>query len=137
MGEAIDAQAKRPSVLVVEDEPNIRDCLVELFAGSALVKGVGALDEALGALRASAFDLIVTDIRLGANLDAGFQIMAVSALLSPHASVLALTGNADAATRAAASRLGAAHCLEKPVNLQRLADIASWCGVPTPFGSAM
>lgn len=118
----------RPAVLVAEDEKSIRESLVELFEGCAVTEAAD-LDAALRALRTRSFDFVVTDIRLGARRDAGLQIIASSALLSPDAAVLAMTAYPDAATRAATMRLGAACFLEKPVGLERVAEIAARFGI--------
>lgn len=130
------AFGERKSVLIVEDEESIRDALVELFDGAASVVGAATLDEAIAALRARPFDLVVTDVRLGTKRDAGFQVMAVAALLSPDAVVVTLTAYPNADARAASERLGAARFLTKPVDLCALAAIAREAGVPTAVDGA-
>lgn len=124
-------------VLVVEDEQGIRDILVELFDvdGNA-VDAAGTLDEARAALERQAFDLIVTDIRLGGKRDGGLQVMAASGLLSPDATVLVLTAYPDADNRHASLRLGATHFLEKPVDLQTIATLAERSGVSSALTPA-
>jgi DNA-binding NtrC family response regulator len=121
-----------PSVLIVEDEQCIRDVLVELFdVEGAIVHSAPTLDDAKRVLAARTFDLIVTDIRLGGRRDGGLQVMAAAGVLSPEATVVALTAYPDDATRGAAQRLGALHFLEKPVALERIAELAAAAGVPT------
>lgn len=124
-------------VLVVEDEQSIRDILVELFEveGNALV-AVETLPEALEALRTRAFDLIVTDLRLGGKRDGGLQVMAMAGMVSFNATVIVLTAYPDDANRQAANRLGALHFLEKPVDLHTIASLASEAGVGTAFGES-
>lgn len=121
-----------PSVLIVEDEYSIRDVLVELFdvAGSS-VASAATLEEAKGVLATRAFDLIVTDIRLGGRRDGGLQVIAAAGILSPEAVVIALTAYPDDDNRFASLRLGATHFLEKPVSLETLAGLATAAGVPT------
>ena len=117
-------------VLIVEDEQCIRDVLAELFdvEGTA-VHAAGTLDEARAALARHAYDLIVTDIRLGGKRDGGLQVMAASGLLSPDATVIVLTAYPDADNRHASLRLGATHFLEKPVDLSTIAGLAAQAGV--------
>lgn len=124
-------------VLVVEDEQSIRDILVELFEveGNALV-AVETLPEALEALRTRAYDLIVTDLRLGGKRDGGLQVMAMAGMVSFNATVIVLTAYPDDANRQAANRLGALHFLEKPVDLHTIASLASEAGVGTAFGES-
>jgi len=121
-----------PSVLIVEDEQSIRDVLVELFdVPGTRVDSAATLDAAKVVLAHRAFDLIVTDIRLGGRRDGGLQVMAAAGVLSPDAMVIALTAYPDDANRHASHRLGATHFLEKPVSLEILAELATTAGVPT------
>ena len=120
------------SVLIVEDEQCIRDILAELFdVEGSTVRAVDSLGGALQALGEQAFELIVTDIRLGGKRDGGLQVMAAAGLLSPDATVIVLTAFPDDDNRHASLRLGAAHFLEKPVDLATIADLAARRGVPT------
>ncbi len=121
-----------PSVLIVEDEQSIRDILVELFdVDGTRVRSAGTLEEAKRELAARSFDLVVTDIRLGGRRDGGLQVMAAAGFLSPDATVIALTAYPDDDNRHASLRLGATHFLEKPIALERIADLAATAGVPT------
>ncbi|MEO8336413.1 MAG: response regulator [bacterium] len=121
-----------PSVLIVEDEQSIRDVLMELFeVDGTRVQSAATLAEAQSMLAASSFDLIVTDIRLGGRRDGGLQVMAAAGVLSPDASVVALTAYPDDDNREASLRLGATHFLEKPIALEKIAEVAASAGVPT------
>ena len=121
-----------PRVLIVEDEQSIRDVLVELFdVDGTRVESAATLVEAKKVLARGSFDLIVTDIRLGGNRDGGLQVMAAAGVLSPDATVIALTAYPDDGNRHASIRLGATHFLEKPVSLETLAELATRVGVPT------
>ena len=121
-----------PSVLIVEDEQCIRDVLVELFdVEGTRVESAATMEAAKSVLGRRGFDLIVSDIRLGGRRDGGLQVMAAAGVLSPDASVIALTAFPDDANRLASLRLGARHFLEKPVALETLAGLASAAGVPT------
>ena len=129
-----DFSQPRPtrSVLLVEDEQSIRDVLAELFeVEGTTVDAVGTLDEAKAALARREFNLIVTDLRLGGKRDGGLQVMAVSGLLSPDATIIVLTAFPEEDNRHASARLGATHFLEKPVDLQTIAALAADAGVAT------
>ena len=124
------------TVLIVEDELSIRDSLCDLFeVPGVVVTAAGDTEGALAALRGAAFDLIVTDLRLGPKLDGGLQVMAAAAMLSPDAPVVALTAYPQQRNRLAADRLGATHFLEKPVDLVTIARIAERHGVPSALGA--
>jgi DNA-binding NtrC family response regulator len=121
-----------PSVLIVEDEQCIRDVLVELFdVEGTSVSSAPTLDDAKRILASRPFDLIVTDIRLGGRRDGGLQVMAAAGVLSPDATVVALTAFPDEDIRCASLRLGATYFLEKPISLDRIAELAAASGVPT------
>ena len=121
-----------PSVLIVEDEVCIRDVLVELFEVSGtVVRSAATLERAKAMLGLRSYDLIVTDIRLGGQRNGGLQVMAAAGVLSPDATVIALTAFPDEDNRHASLRLGATHFLEKPVSLDRIAELAAGAGVPT------
>jgi DNA-binding NtrC family response regulator len=120
------------NILIVEDEQNIRETLADLFDMPSNSTAVAAtLDEALTALNKTAFDLIITDLRLGGKRDGGLQVMAASGLLSPDAVIIVLTAYPDDDNRFASIRLGATHFLEKPVDLRTIASLASGAGVGT------
>lgn len=126
------------NVLVVEDEQCIRDVLVELFeAPGSTVTAAATLPEALSALSRQSFDLIVTDLRLGAQRDGGLQVMAAAGLLSADAPVIVLTAFPNVDNRDASSRLGATHFLEKPVELATIAALAEQHGVRTSVGGGV
>ena len=119
-------------VLIVEDEESIRDILVELFSvEGVVVESAGTLEAAAAVLGRRAFELIVTDIRLGGRRDGGLQVMAAAGFLSPEATVIALTAYPDDDNRCASLRLGATHFLEKPGSLVTLAELAARAGVPS------
>lgn len=119
-------------VLIIEDEPSIREALQDLFSvGGADVTAVAMLDEAKTALAATPFQLILTDIRLGGKRDGGLQVMAAAGLLAPDATIIALTAFPDQDNRLASLRLGATYFLEKPVDLTTIADLAAKHGVPS------
>lgn len=129
-------------ILIIEDEQSIRDALADLFDISGTsVTAVATLDEAKAALASRPFDLILSDIRLGGKRDGGLQVMAAAGLLSPEATVIALTAFPDQDNRLASLRLGATYFLEKPVDLETIASIAARHGVassiyPTPVAPA-
>ena len=128
---------RRTPLLIGEDEQSLRDILVELFSvlGND-VTAVATLEEALAALAARPYTLLLTDLRLGGRRDGGLQVMAAAGLLSPDATVIVLTAYPDHDNRHASLRLGAVHFLEKPVDLHTLAAVAAQAGVSTAVRTA-
>lgn len=127
-----ESDAPRKNVLIVEDEQNIRDTLADLFdVPTSRLATAATLQEAKSYLTRDVFDLIVTDIRLGARRDGGLQVMAAAGLLSPDAVVIVLTAFPDDDNRHASLRLGATHFLGKPTDLAIIAGHARAAGVLT------
>jgi DNA-binding NtrC family response regulator len=117
-------------ILIIEDEQTIRESLADLFdVPSTSVTSVATLEDAKVALAAKPYDLILSDIRLGGKRDGGLQVMAAAGLLSPEATVIALTAFPDQDNRLASLRLGATYFLEKPADLETIASIAAKHGV--------
>ena len=126
------------AVLIVEDEQCIRDVLVELFdVEGTSVAAVATLRDASAQLATTSFDLVLTDIRLGGNRDGGLRVMAAAGVLSPDATIIALTAFPDEDNRNASARLGATYFLEKPVALERIAELALTAGVATAINSGV
>jgi len=124
--------AAHMSVLIVEDEQSIRDALAELFeVDGTQTTVVGTLPDAREALTKTAFDLIITDLRLGGKRDGGLQVMGAAGLLSPDATVMVLTAYPDEDNWHASRRLGATHFIEKPADLTTIASLAAQHGVAT------
>ncbi len=118
------------SLLIVDDEQSIRDSLVELFdTDDNEVTVAGTLEGALQTLARHSFDLILTDLRLGARSGGGLQVMAAAGMLSPAATIIVLTAFPDGPNRQASERLGATYFLEKPADLASIASIAARHGI--------
>ena len=123
---------RKKSVLVVEDEESIRESLAELFESESVDTVTAAtVADAQRCLGDRAVDLVVTDIRLGSKRDGGLQVMAAAGILAADAPVIVLTAFPDENNRLAAGRLGATHFLQKPVDLDIIARIATAHGIPT------
>jgi DNA-binding NtrC family response regulator len=107
-----------PSLLIVDDEPNIRRSLEGALGREGYdVEAAGSIAEARARLRET-YDFVLLDVWLpdGSGLDLLEEIRAGSA----ETGVIMMSGHAtiDAAVRA--TRLGAYDFLEKPVSLERL-----------------
>lgn len=62
-------------VLLVEDDAGVREGLCELVSEQAAVRDVGSVAEALAALRAELYDLVLTDLRIGGDRRGGRTIL--------------------------------------------------------------
>ena len=118
---ALDAISELPTILVVEDEPHIRDVLSGLLGalGYRLLMAVSA-EQALDALNVVSPDLVLTDVHLGAmsgielcarlKADPRYELMPV----------VILTAVGDLEARVAGLAAGADDFFTKPVEFVEL-----------------
>ncbi|MGA0545153.1 response regulator [Brevundimonas sp. VNH65] len=111
-----------PHVLIVDDNATNRvvaQALVEMFGCSCETAEDGV--EALEAVRARPFDLVLMDIKMP-RMDGVQATRAIRALDGPErfTPIIALTANADPADAAAYMASGMAAVVEKPIKPERL-----------------
>ncbi|TMQ73330.1 MAG: sigma-54-dependent Fis family transcriptional regulator, partial [Candidatus Eisenbacteria bacterium] len=107
-----------PSILIVDDEANIRSSLAGALGREGYQADAAAtLAEAKAKVR-EAYDLILLDVRLpdGSGLDLLSEVMNAA----PETAVIMMSGHATIDDAVRATRLGAFDFLEKPVSLERL-----------------
>ena len=109
------------SILVVDDDSTIRETLVEFFQSLGyLARGASTGAEARAAVAAHAPDLAVIDLRLPDTN--GLALLATLHEDDPTVGVIFLTGHGDVPTAVGAMQRGAIDFLQKPIDLERLAD---------------
>lgn len=104
----------RERVLVVDDEPGVRDllrtfCLREGYEVTVTADGA----EAIAALDGAAFDLCILDLVMPGT--PGIEVLRHAKTVRPECEVIILTGYADLASAIEALRLGAYDYLQKPM----------------------
>lgn len=112
-----------PTVVIVDDQPDLRLLLARLIERDGRLRVVGEAEDGERALAAVAEhdpDLLLLD--LGMPRADGLQVLAA---LSdrPRPRVVVLTGFTDPATLDQARALGAAACLVKGDGFTRVADV--------------
>jgi two-component system response regulator PilR (NtrC family) len=121
-------------VLVVDDEPDIRELLELTLTKMGLgVVSVGSMGEARERLRSARFDLCLTDMRLpdGEGLDLVRHIAGLGADLP----VAVITAYGSAENAVAALKAGAFDYVSKPVGLEQLrALVKSALSLPDQAG---
>jgi two-component system response regulator AtoC len=108
----------RPTLLIVDDEKNTREGLRVSFDETFEVAVVGNVEGALTILRDDPTDVLVTDLKLGA--EDGMQLLE-AALKLPHPPLCIMMtayGTVDVAVEA--MKRGAYDFVTKPINLERL-----------------
>lgn len=111
--------ADGPKILIVDDEPNIRDLLTTSlrFAGFA-VRAVGNGAQAISAVLETEPDLIILDVMLP-EIN-GFQICEQIRLTNMEVPVIFLTAKDGTADRISGLKRGADDYLVKPFHLEEL-----------------
>ncbi len=108
-------------LLIVDDEPRIRDLLREHFeALGCRVRGVPSGEQALTSVAAKPPQLILLDLKLEDEMD-GFEVLQRVKTLYPSLPVIVITGTYnDEATEQRVREMGAVACLHKPLQLPLL-----------------
>ncbi len=106
-------------LLIVEDEPNARKALGEVFSGAHKVRLAEDYETALEALRNEPVDLVLTDVVLPGGRD-GLDLLPEARRLHPGTPVVVMTAYGTIEKAKRAMRDGAYDFLEKPLDLPRL-----------------
>lgn len=101
------------SVLVVDDEPILRDILTRIVgrAGYSVASAVDGLD-ALEKLKTARFDIVISDVKMP-NMD-GLELLGEIKSSYPETSVILITGKAAEFRLEDALKAGADHFIVKP-----------------------
>jgi serine phosphatase RsbU (regulator of sigma subunit)/DNA-binding response OmpR family regulator len=107
------------SILVVDDEPDARDSLVEIFAGMGYRAEAAATgQQALELMQTRAFDVALLDIRLPDMR--GTDLLSRIREMHPNTKCIMATGYASVDTSVSALNAGAYAYIEKPLNLDKV-----------------
>ena len=108
-------------VLVVEDEPALLDGMTAaLELGGRQVVGCRTFEDARHRLLTEDFDILVTDVRLGAYN--GIQLAVIARNKNADIGIIVFSGFDDPVLRGEAARVGA-HYLVKPVSAEQLLEL--------------
>jgi len=111
--------ARTAQVLVVDDEPDIRELLELTLVKMGLgVASVGSIAEAKERLRSERYDLCLTDMRLADG--EGLELVRHIAGLAADLPVAVITAYGSAENAVAALKAGAFDYVSKPVGLEQL-----------------
>jgi two-component system response regulator PilR (NtrC family) len=111
--------ARTAQVLVVDDEPDIRELLELTLAKMGLgVDAVGSIAEAKEKLKGERYDLCLTDMRLADG--EGLELVRHIAGLATDVPVAVITAYGSAENAVAALKAGAFDYVSKPVGLEQL-----------------
>ena len=115
-----------PKLLVLDDEPNIRFSIAQVFAHTdvTLLEAETA-DEALRLTAEEAPDVILLDIRIGDPERSGLDVFQDLRQIDPKCLVIFITGHGTAETAIEAMKLGAYDYLVKPLDAARLSEVVA------------
>ena len=110
----------RSRILFVDDEPNIRLTLPPVLEQHSFeVKAVATVAEALAQIRATRFDVLISDLNVGENGD-GFRVVAAMREKQPGCITVILTGYPAFETAVDAIRHKVDDYVVKPVDVEVL-----------------
>src|SRR5690349_3991607 len=112
------AETKKPRVLIIDDEEQIRHLLIDVLGSAYDCSDAGSAEEALAALSEHTFDLVISDIDMGAM--SGLELVPRVHSLSPDTVVVMVSGNQDIGFAIEALRVGAFDYISKPIDLRHV-----------------
>ncbi len=105
------------SVLIVDDEPNIRSGLAMGLADEAdSLETAANADDALAKFNRSRYQLVIADVRLGSRID-GIELLQRVRQIQPETAVIVITAHGTIETAVDAMRAGAFDFISKPLDL--------------------
>jgi len=107
-----------PSILIVDDEPNIRSTLKGALAREGYQVDDAPTVAAARTLLREAYDVVLLDVWFPG--ESGLDLLAEIREHAPETTVVMMSGHANVDTAVQATRLGAYDFLEKPLSLDRL-----------------
>jgi len=112
------AESHKPTILIIDDEEQIRSLLVDLLGDNYHCSDAGSAEEALAALSHDTFDLVISDIDMGGM--SGLELVPHVHSLSPDTVVVMISGNHDIEFAIRALRVGAFDYISKPIDLRHV-----------------
>jgi excisionase family DNA binding protein len=113
------SSTRRPRVLVVDDEASIRELLAKTLALAEYdVEDAPDGRAALGLIRTTAFDLLITDLKMPV-MD-GLALIRDARRLAPTLPVIIITAYSTEASAIEAANLGVAGYLTKPFRIAKI-----------------
>ncbi len=105
-------------LLVVDDDPTIRENLCELFEHEHVCEAAKTAEEAFEMLGTAHFDVVLTDIMMPGM--SGLELIELIRIRQPDTPIIVISGTRDEAHIAGANRLGVFKYLRKPYKLEEV-----------------
>ncbi|MCX5770711.1 MAG: sigma-54 dependent transcriptional regulator [Candidatus Hydrogenedentes bacterium] len=116
-----------PSILVVEDDEEVRQCLCDTLNREGYrVFSDGNAEDGIRDVTSSRYDLILVDLQLPRNRS-GLEIIRAAREHDPKATLCVLTGHASVETAVQAMQLGALDYIQKRSSYEEIvAKVGTW-----------
>ena len=109
-----------PNILVVDDDPDTRDLLREVLIEEGYrVVTSGSGEEALKIGEQEGFDVIISDMKLGPNLN-GLDVLRAYKAIQPESEVILITAFGSMETAIEAVKAGAFDYISKPFKIEEV-----------------
>ena len=109
---------KKPSILIADDDPEIRSVLVDLLSEEYECVAVGSAEEALAELQVAPYELVLSDITMGGM--SGLEMVPFVLAAAPDAVVVMISGAQTLESAVEALRVGAFDYVVKPFALSHV-----------------
>jgi response regulator RpfG family c-di-GMP phosphodiesterase len=114
----INASTGKKRILVVDDEPEIRDVLCELLSDDYECLAAASAEEALESFRAGRFELVISDIMMSGM--SGLEMVPYVHADSPQTVVVMISGVQTIESAIETLRVGAFDYIMKPFDLRQV-----------------
>ena len=117
---------RKPTVLVVDDDENILSAFNDFLKKERCeMIAASSMDEAMGMLERRRVDVLIADVRLGAQ--SGITLTMEVKRRHPGIPVILITGYPDVVSENDARSSGADYFFLKPLNIDKLREAVSIC----------
>ncbi len=116
--EITETKSTKPRILIIDDEPLIRNMLFEALSDDYLCSTAESAESALLILQKETFDLVMSDINLGGTR--GIELIPEIFKYSPDTVVMMVSGNQTIDSAIEAMQVGAFDYIRKPFDLEHL-----------------
>jgi diguanylate cyclase len=118
LGYMTPTERDRPHLLIVDDEPGIRNLLKSLLVDRYECTTADSAEAALGHLQSRKFDLVISDINMGGMT--GLELVSHVRESSPDTVVMLVSGDQEIDSPIEALRKGAFDYLRKPFDIDQV-----------------
>ncbi len=108
----------KSNILIIDDEPLIRNLIEEILKDEYSCKTAGSAEEALNILQTHKFNLVLTDINLGGM--SGIELIPHIQASAPDTVIMMISGEKTIENAISAMRLGAFDYIGKPLDLDHI-----------------